>query len=347
MNKNKLTILYFGPITPRGGKSSGGYAAANRKNIDKLRELGVEVIEFPKKTKLSLLFQPFYLFKYKISYSVIHIATPLGGALMLPVLLILLLAKILNIPSVLDIRAGFFIERYKKYAFFYKWITRLLLYSAKKITVESGQYVNQIKKLFKYKKDIHYFPNTVDCNNIQYFNRLDNVINLFYFGRITKSKGVDTMMQLISLLDKRFHFYLAGPIADDINIDYIQNEKTTYLGLLNNTQLNEYMCKMHFFIFPTRHKGEGQSNSLIEAMSYGIIPITSNQGFCSEVVADCGFILPVDATGKDYTRIIKKVVENNSITILSERCKQHIIKNHNLDTEIKKMIEQYNLLLCH
>ena len=46
---------------------------------------------------------------------VIHIATPLAGLFMCPVLLIELVAKIRNIPLVLDIRAGMFIKRYVKY----------------------------------------------------------------------------------------------------------------------------------------------------------------------------------------------------------------------------------------
>lgn len=42
-----MTILYSGPITPAGQPSTGGFEAANRKNIDALRRRGVEVVELP------------------------------------------------------------------------------------------------------------------------------------------------------------------------------------------------------------------------------------------------------------------------------------------------------------
>lgn len=42
-----MICLYYGPITSKGQLSIGGYEAANRKNIDKLRSLGIQVKEYP------------------------------------------------------------------------------------------------------------------------------------------------------------------------------------------------------------------------------------------------------------------------------------------------------------
>lgn len=42
-----MKILYFGPIAESGKPALGGFEAANRKNIDKLRQLRIDVEEFP------------------------------------------------------------------------------------------------------------------------------------------------------------------------------------------------------------------------------------------------------------------------------------------------------------
>lgn len=340
-----VKVLYYGPITPKGQANTGGYAAANRKNCDELRRQGVEVIEVPKKSNIGLLFQPFQLlFSKHAPNTIIHIATPLAGVFMIPVWLIETFARLKNIPVVLDVRAGVFISRFKKYNALFRWLTETILNKASLVAVEGFEYIAQLKEVVEYKKDAYYFPNIVDCTNLQVLHKNTNTINLFYFGRITECKGVSIMLQIIQALGKGYHLYLAGPIASDIEKSSLEIEGVTYLGLLTSDQLKEQMEKMHIFIFPTHHEGEGQSNSLIEAMSHGLIPVVTNNGFCQEVVGDCGIVLSMSAGYKEYVQAIKRLSSQN-INTLARRCAEHINTNHNLSVEIKGIIAQYKRLV--
>lgn len=339
-----LNILYFGPITPIGKASRGGYAAANRKNCDCLRQKGCKVHEFPKINKFHLFFQPLQLlFRHIDKYTVIHISTPLGGLQMLPVLLIEMIAKIKNIPLVLDIRAGFFIKRFVQYNKFYKYLTKRMLNNADLVMVESRDYIKPLISIVGYKKEAYYFPNTVSPHQF-YAPRYTDKLNIFYFGRITTEKGIYMMLDIINALPSNYHLYLAGSLANDIKEENLHVEKVSYLGLLDSCQLEELMKKMHFFLFPSYHIGEGQSNSLIEAMAQGLIPITSDNGFCREVVAECGKVLPMDATYKEYVNCIIEY-DDNKINTYSKMCVDHICANHNIDTEIGKVIFEYRNLL--
>jgi glycosyltransferase involved in cell wall biosynthesis len=334
-------VIYFGPISPKGMPSLGGYAAANRKNIDKLSEYGIKVIEKPKKTIIQLVFQPFCLIRYFCRKgTIVHIATPLAGLFMLPVLTILLLCKCCKIPAVLDIRAGLFMIRYKKYGFFFKWLTRKIICLSSQITVEGKGYIRQIQDEFNV-NNISYFPNTVDCSHIKHYSRSQDVINLLYFGRLTTDKGLDVMSKVIECLGNNFHLYLAGPKAEDFDNVLLHNPLITYKGLLNQRELTILMRQMHFFIFPTRHDGEGQSNSLIEAMAQGLIPVISDKGFCSEVVGDCGVVLPTYASPQDYCNAILKICEGN-LSDLSIKCQSRITKFHNIDVEVAQLVDIYN-----
>lgn len=349
-----MKILYYGPITPKGNASIGGYEAANRKNIDALRERHVDVVEFRNPTinkkygrlaKLAyvkLFFTPLALFKYIGCKDVVVHTTPLyGNVLGLPSNLLLILAKMLHIPSVADIRAGSFFHYWNHKGCFTRWSLKHLLTDASYVTVEGSDYIKPMRALIGMEKPIAYFPNLADCRNLTHKERTNDVINLFYFGRITKNKGIGILTETIQLLDDRFRLYLAGGIASDVDKDdLLSNDRITYLGVLKPAELRKEMQRMHIFVFPTSHVGEGQSNSLIEAMSEGLIPVTSDQGFCAEVVGSCGSVLPHGSKAKDYCQAIEAIAAGD-MKSMAQRCQAHIKACHNIDKEIPKIIKIY------
>lgn len=352
-----MKILYFGPITAKGAPSIGGYEAANRKNIDALEKRGIEVVEFPnpkinrkfgklgKLAYFKLFLTPLLLFGYIGQSDVIVHATPLyGNMLGYPTNLLFLIAKWLHIPVVSDIRAGSFIYYWEHKGRIIRWSLRHLLMDCNHITVEGSSYIPKFKKIINYKCPISYFPNLADCKDMTFVEKDLSKINLFYFGRITTNKGIDILVETIHQLDDRFSLFLAGNIANDVDKIKLKNDnRVNYLGVLNASQLNDIMKKMHIFIFPTSHIGEGQSNSLIEAMAAGLIPITSDQGFCSEVVSNCGEVLKVGSVASDYKEAILRIA-NSDINKLSKRCQEHIKEAHNVDVEINKLIKIYQSL---
>lgn len=351
-----MKILYFGPITPEGKPSIGGYEAANRKNIDALRKRGIEVIEFAnprinhrygqigKFAYAKLYWLALKLWKYrKEKYLLVHI-TPLYARLLYPSLFTVRMAKALGIPVLVDIRAGALITCWRNKTFIFRRHLRELLNKADRITVEGSAYISQIHDIIGINKTATYFPNIADCSHLPKIAKPRGTFNIFYFGRITKAKGISIMLDTIKLLDKRFKLYLAGPFDQDFNIEMLNQKRVEYLGFMTPIQLQETMRRMHFFIFPTRHSGEGQSNSLIEAMSNGLIPIVSNQGFNAEVVAENGRVIPLNSKAADYATAIRQLSVGD-INAKAQACQQHIKEYHNMDIEIPKLIDVYMKIL--
>lgn len=342
----------FGPITSKGKPSKGGIAATNRKVIDRLLELGVEVDEFPhpeinaeyglwgKIKYSSLLLSPFHLLRYiRKKNTIIHI-TPVGGILMYLASYTIWWAKLFHIPCVVDLHAGTFFVLYDENTFVYRLAARSMLYNASAITVEGTYYKKEIEKRFHINKEIMYFPTMAVCSDYRHIINNNNKYNLFYFGRITVEKGLDTMLSLIEELDDRFHLYLDGFISPTFNKKLLEHPKVDYLGVESREELVATMRKMAFFLFPTRHKGEGQANSLVEAMEAGLIPVTSDQGFCKDVVAGIGKVLPKDANLMDYKKAIYDLL-NKDLQELSGQCQQHIRENHNVMIQIPKLLDLY------
>lgn len=354
-SSSNILCHYFGPITAPGRPSIGGFEAANRKNIDALRANGVEVVEHPNPVKpnhklgalvyAKLLFTPFLLFKDTFRRNkVLHI-TPLARGFIYLGALCIGIAKLLGFKTVLDIRAGNFIKIYDERSNFYRKVVDFLARHVSAITVEGQAYIPFFENIVKGKVPVVYFPNTINDGMVGEPNG-ERSHNVFYFGRVTSNKGIDKMLDAIKILGEPYRLFIAGGIAPDIDSEMLKTARVEYLGLLTPADLKKQMAKMGYFIFPSTHYGEGQSNSLIEAMGNGLVPIASANGFTADVVGDCGAVLPLNAAGRDYAEAILHVARNG-FEKYSRDARERILRNHNLDIEIKKLINLYHQILCH
>ena len=118
----------------------------------------------------------------------------------------------------------------------------------------------------------------------------NNLINIVHLGRIVRGKGQkDAVLACSKLKDKgiafRCNFY--GSIEDeeyylDI-VNYIKNnnleESIIFHGHTNNP--TQAIFNSDIFLFPT--KGEGFSNAMIEAISYGLIVLSYNNSSMPEM----------------------------------------------------------------
>ena len=64
------------------------------------------------------------------------------------------------------------------------------------------------------------------------------------------------------------------------------SSKISRMGITPFEKIKVIMLTHHFFIFPSKEKAEGHSNSLNEAMSQGLIPIVSDYHFNRSIVGD-------------------------------------------------------------
>lgn len=348
---NNLTCLYYGPIARKGQGARGGFEAANRKNISALETSGVRVIEMPDPIKpsgplgalvyLKMLFTPYRMVPFIGRRNVVAHFTPIYGSILYVSALAPIFARIIGMKTVVDIRAGSFMNIYKRSNAIYKWLVRRVLRSASVVTVEGHRYVDELQPLAK--KTPVYFPNLCAKEvDVSTERLVHSPLRIFYFGRITANKGISVIVDAWRALGDGCELYMAGPVAPDVDIEKLKAEGVKYLGILKPDELNDKLSEMDFFLFPTTHSGEGQSNALIEAMAAGLVPIASDNGFNADVVGDTGVILPKDAGGEAYATAVRKLAHEFSARSLAAR--RHIAVNHNLNKEIDKLINIYQSL---
>lgn len=193
---------------------------------------------------------------------------------------------------------------------------------------EKAPYIN--------KKDVYFCPN---CAPEPIFNQLletkktNETVNFLYLGNMIIEKGPYDLLEACKVLvDKGYKFnckFVGG--WKDIN-------EIEFRDKLISLQLNEYVCLLgpkydnekieilknsDVFVFPTYYHGECFPLVLIEAMSYSLPAISTNEGAISEIIVDneTGFI--VDS--KNIESIAEKmeyfILNPNMIKVMGEKAK--------------------------
>lgn len=201
------------------------------------------------------------------------------------------------------------------------------------IMLEGESDIDRIKAFTNTK--VIWCPNFIFENNILEHLpvKSEEEIGICHFGRITKDKGVEIVLDSFEILAEKYpkmKLYIIGGIGgvgggDTVFYENFNNrckiskyaDRITRVGQSPLEYLKEVMGKSQFFIFPTADPCEGQSNSLNEAMAQGLIPIVSDFHFNRAIVNNDKLVVRgYDA--KDYAAVIDSIIENGEMTALSE-----------------------------
>lgn len=193
-----------------------------------------------------------------------------------------------------------------------------------------------------------WFPNYIFENNIpsEVPKRLNTKIGLCHFGRITENKGVNIVLETFELLaDKYLNMTLTivggiGGVGGGDSVFYENfnrrcNEskyanRIIRVGQSSPAYIKKMLQENHIFLFPSADPCEGQSNSLNEAMTQGLVPIVSDFHFNRAIVGDNRLVVH-SYNPQDYANRISEIIDNNQLDELSfyswKRIKEHFSYN--------------------
>ena len=299
-----------------GATPVGGYEACNRRTVEALRANGarVEELHYPQPVggpaaKLKGYWAGFAALLRRIPRqqgAILHI-TGLYKQFAVAELLLLRKARRHGVKTVYDIRAGSMYRHYARLGPAYRWLFRRLLRSADLIMIEGMEYAPFVLQVTG--RAAFYLPNHISAAGLPARAAAagaDAPLRLIYVGRVNLEKGVETALQAARLLGQRgvaAELAIAGPGEEQLmarlRADYA-DVNVAWLGSLPSQQVLAEFGRSHFFLFPTRHTGEGHSNALTEAMAMGCVPLASENGFNRSVVGPAGEILALDAGAAEY-----------------------------------------------
>lgn len=204
-------------------------------------------------------------------------------------------------------------------------------------------------------KHVVALPNSVDLRDAHNFERKykddSTPLTLGYLGRIAKTKGMDYLLQACSMLKERnipFYMKLAG--AEEIEGQYLPlfgkmlGNQFLYSGVVCGDNKNAFLQSLDVLVMPTFF--EGLPMSLLECMSYGVVPVITPVGSIPTVVTDQqnGYFIKV----KDIESIVDAITSLHShrdrLEQMSKSARNFIFENFDPEMYIERLNIIYNEL---
>lgn len=321
-------ILFYGPLSITNRAPDGGGERGNARTIQLLENRGFDVLKVKKPKPFNIMLGK-VLYPVQLLCKVFEIGLKLLSNrslsflhvsgfyknLIYSELLIILLAKAFGRTSIYELRAGGVIEAYNSRSTVYRYCFNLTLKQADRILCQGKKYIEFLTNLSG--KGVIHYPNFVESSYSAEFKDERSTfsdLNLIHFGRLCHEKNTLLILEICQILKAR---------GVEFKCSIIGESTSEFQNLLRATmhQLNvsdcvvvlpkrpiEYLMlslqKMHFFLFPSKEKREGQSNALTEAMHFGVVPIVSKCGFNREVVGRSEFVIQEFCAEKYADKIV-------------------------------------------
>lgn len=355
-----LRVAYCGPIARPGCPARGGYEAANRRLIDDLRLRGLHILELPypvapgaRVTKIVIYARRFIgiavkLMQQRKRFDLFHM-TPLCWHFIYPEALLCMCARVLGKRVVFDIRTGCFVRLYTEQGPLYRALVDKLIRHVDAIALEGKEY----QAFVEARRDgpIIYLPNYVSGRPAHSLTatlkRSSERLRLIFLSRVVPEKGIETAIDALECLlvagfDAQLEVIGGGdPTYLSKLAERTRNLPVTWTGPLHSATIHTRIAAGHFFVFPTRHPGEGHSNALTEAMAEGLVPICSDQGFNCSVIADTGCLLPINAPGAAYAETIASIWRDGRWAELSAAARARVVHRFTSDVVLSDLMSYY------
>jgi glycosyltransferase involved in cell wall biosynthesis len=119
-----------------------------------------------------------------------------------------------------------------------------------------------------------------------------HVVHAVALGRLGIRKGSYDLIAAVDSLEESVRSRLRLTLAGDGEVDEVRvavaaaglNQTIHVAGWLDPAARDKLLCSAHIFVLPSRD--EGLPMALLEAMAYGLVPVTTTVGSIGEAVSD-------------------------------------------------------------
>ena len=176
--------------------------------------------------------------------------------------------------------------------------------------------------------DVIHVPNAVDLDNFpkKAIKRFENQI--IYAGRLSKEKGIDTLLDTAKRLPPEYHLLIAGIGPEEEKVRGIANSKTNvhYLGYQSKQNTISLIRGSDLLIQPSLM--EGTSSTLLEAMGCETCIIASNVGGNTEIIENnkTGVLIETNNAEKLLDKISDLLTEKEKRIMMAVAAHKAVVK---------------------
>ncbi|MCE5345228.1 MAG: glycosyltransferase family 4 protein [Bacteroidales bacterium] len=201
--------------------------------------------------------------------------------------------------------------------------------------------------------NVFVLPNSLDINEAKVFNRIYPYtvpVKLLFIGRIVKDKGIEYIFQALKVLREKeipFKFMMAG-VGEDKD-EYVRRFSDIlgsyfeYRGVVSGDSKTALLKECNVFLLPSFY--EGLPISLLECMSFALVPVVTNVGSIKNVITDGynGIIIRKHSYEDISEAIARLINEKDLMEKLGANARQYIFENFNPGTYIKELNKIYDM----
>ena len=168
-------------------------------------------------------------------------------------------------------------------------------------------------------------------------------------GRLVEAKDYPNLLCAFSNIEKtikniRLLIIGDGPLRESLESMAAKlgvGKKVTFLGMLPNSDIPNFMRAADFFVLSSAWEGFGIV--VAEAMATEKIVVATDSGGVKEIVDDCGFLVsPCNSEALAYALEKALNMPNEDARILGEKARQRVRENFSLCNAVDKWIEIYS-----
>lgn len=259
-----------------------------------------------------------------------------------------------GIPMVIHIHGGLYLFKERK-PFLIKRILDRVFSWGNPFIVLSEKERDEIQRQYG-TKNVTVLPN---CVEIPCFNGNDNVnkdslqftvcrLHILYLGRIEPNKGMDYLLEAMRMLKEKGHdvtLHFAG-IEQGKNgyigrFQELLGDHFIYEGVVSGNRKAELFKRCQVFVLPSLY--EGLPMSLLETMSYGLVPVVTDVGSIEEYVKDGmnGLMIGVRDAVSIVNALERLVVDKKLMIELSKAARQTIVTRLHPQKYVERLNEIY------
>ncbi|MFZ4455723.1 MAG: glycosyltransferase family 4 protein [Bacteroidales bacterium] len=295
----------------------------------------------------SLLLFPIFLKRNRID--LVHDNLPFNPKGMVREAIIILWSRLLSVPILLHVHGGEYLMK-KCSNPILLFIIRFIFSSVKKVIVLSEIEKLSIKNLYNVDSEVLY--NAVDTNFYKPLRSREEgeKKTIIFIGRLHESKGLEDLLAAFKMLypKKPFRFILCGEgnlKANIVNtLSSFMGDDFEYKGVVSGDQKRNIIQNADIFVLPSRY-GEGLPISLLEAMSCGLIPITTDDASMKFIIKDGvnGFFVEKKNSYDLEHKLLKVITLPSSFyENISKNARESITEKYNLEKFIANLEANYN-----
>lgn len=262
---------------------------------------------------------------------------------------LILLARLFRKPMVIHVHGGEFLTGREMPGWMRFALKKVFCGQNPKIVLSRSEEETLRQKLSG--SNIFVLPNCIDLEEASKFSRAyvkDKTLLLLFLGRISLDKGIDFIFQAFQHLRKRnirFEFTMAGTgPGEELYIRKFAEllaQDFHYKGVVAGEKKIDVLKSCDIFLLPSFF--EGLPMALLESMSFGLVPVTTDVGSMKYVVKN-GYngILVRERSSEEIASAIETLYLNREyMRELGANARQYIFSTYDPTAYFARLDEIY------